>query len=242
MANYPDAKTFSNLLFAAQEAGADLIEVGLPFSDPIADGPTIQEAGQTAMRNDATVQNVFALLQELPDSFSVPLVIMSYANLFLQYGLDGFFETAARVGISGAVIPDLGLEESDPYREAAGKHGIDLIQFVTPTTHESRLAAIADKACGFIYLVSVTGVTGARPGKKDFDLQDQIENIRAATDKPICIGFGIATPVQAAAMSKLADGVIIGSAIIDLIKQHPISDVPAAVENFLRQVRDKIDS
>ncbi|TET36850.1 MAG: tryptophan synthase subunit alpha [Planctomycetota bacterium] len=242
MANYPDSETFSNLLIAAQKSGADLIEVGLPFSDPIADGPTIQEAGQVAIRNDATVQNVFDLLRDLPRSFSVPLMIMSYTNLFLQYGLDRFFETAARAGIRGAVIPDLSLEESGPYREAAGKHGIDLIQFVTPTTHKSRLAAVAETARGFIYLVSVTGVTGARPEKKDFGLQDQIENIRASTDMPVCIGFGIATPEQAAAMARLVDGVIIGSAIIDIIKQHPISDAPAAVENFLRQVRNKIDS
>jgi tryptophan synthase alpha chain len=240
MAFYPDRMTFRKLLLSAQEAGADLIEVGIPFSDPIADGPTIQEAGQVALSNGATLEKVLSLLTGMRKEVSVPLVVMSYANLLLRHGLDRFFKQAFSAGIRGAVIPDLILEESAHFKEAANRHGIELILFVAPTTPGERLKDIAEAAQGFIYLVSVTGVTGARPGRT-FSLRRYVSAVRKVTDTPVCVGFGIATPQQAASVAKVADGVIIGSALIEIMKQQD-KDVANAVGRFLKSVRKAIDT
>ncbi len=240
MAFYPDGPTFRNLLLAAQDAGADMIEVGIPFSDPIADGPTIQEAGQRALAGGASLGKALELLAGMRKQISVPLVIMSYANLLLQYGLDRFFSKAPRAGVGGVVIPDLILEESAPFREMADKHGIELIQFIAPTTAPGRLKDTANAARGFIYLISVTGVTGARP-TEDFSLKRHIDSIKKVTDVPVCVGFGIATPAQAASVAQISDGVIIGSALIEIVKRSRVN-AAKALARFLRSVRKAIDA
>jgi tryptophan synthase alpha chain len=240
MSFYPDEQTFRSLLLAAQEAGADIIEVGIPFSDPIADGLTIQEAGQTALSSGASPRRTLKLLRNMRKEISVPLVIMTYANLILQYEPDRFLKDASLAGAAGIVIPDLILEESVALKASANRHGIDLIQFIAPTTRTERLHHIAEAAQGFIYLVSVTGVTGARPGQ-NFDLKRYVRAIHKAANVPVCVGFGIATPAQAASVAEVADGVIIGSAIIQAIKKHKSNPVKAA-GRFLRKVRKAMDA
>lgn len=240
MAFYPNKAAFKRLLLSAQEAGADMIEIGIPFSDPIADGPTIQEAGQAALSNSATLDDVFSLLTDTRKKLSVPLIIMSYANLLLNHGLERFFKRAYIAGVRGVVIPDLIIEESLPFREAANNYGVKLVQFVTPTTPKMRLRQIAKTAQGFIYLISVTGVTGARPGKR-FDLRRLVKMVKRLTDTPVCVGFGIAEPEQAASVAKVADGIIIGSALIEIIKGNK-RDITGAVGRFLKSVRIAIDA
>ena len=239
MGFYPDSATFSELLLSTQDAGADIIEIGIPFSDPIADGPTIQDAGQTALAGGATTRKILNLLTELRGDISVPLVVMSYANLLLQFGLDGFFRKAHRAGVRGVVIPDLILEESASFRKAANRHHVDMIQLAAPTTPETRLKDIASAAQGFIYLISVTGVTGARPGKK-FALGKYVNAVRKLSQIPVCVGFGIATPAQAAGVARIADGVIIGSALIEIIRRNK-TRAAKAVGEFVATVRKAID-
>ena len=241
MAYYPSKRAFPDVLLAAQDAGADLIEIGIPFSDPIADGPAIERAGQIALAEGATVDRVFKTLSGINGKLAVPLVIMTYSNLLISHGVSTFFADARRAGALGAVIPDLGLEESPAFRDAARKHGIDLIQFVAPTTPKNRIGKIAKAADGFIYLVSVTGVTGARPGE-NFKLRDCIKAIRSAGDLPVCVGFGIATPRQAADVAKIADGVIIGSAIVSVASKCGQGRAGAMVGRFLKQIRTSMDS
>lgn len=241
MSFYPDGDAFKRLVLASQDAGADVIEVGVPFSDPIADGPAIQEAGNAALAQGATVGGVLKLLDELRDRLTVPLVIMTYANPILAYGTRRFFEDACKVGVRGAVIPDLSLEDSTVFGKAASNSGVDLIQFVAPTTPSERLGKIAKDSRGFTYLVSVTGVTGARPGE-GFRLGEYVKQVRSAIPLPVCVGFGIATPSQAAAVARFADGVIMGSALVGIIKEYGVTDAAKAAGAFLERVREAIDS
>jgi tryptophan synthase alpha chain len=240
MSFYPDRDTFRSLLLASQNAGADVIEVGVPFSDPIADGPAIQEAGQVALAQGATVEKALELLGELRGRLSVPLVVMTYANLVLVYGSERFFGDARDAGVRGAVIPDLSLEDSAEFAKAASKSGVDLIQFVAPTTPAERLVKIARRARGFTYLVSVIGVTGTRPGE-DFHLDEYVKRVRSAIALPVCVGFGIATASQAAAVAPTADGVIMGSALVELIRKHGTAGAVRAVGAFLKDARKAID-
>jgi len=240
MSFYPDGKTLKSLLLASQDAGADVIEVGVPFSDPIADGPAIQEAGEVALTRGATVEKVLELLGELHDRLSVPLVIMTYANPVLAYGTRRFFEDACKVGVRGAVVPDLSLEDSTVFSKAASNSGVDLIQFVAPTTPSERLGKIAKRARGFTYLVSVTGVTGARPGE-NFHLGKYVKQVRSAIPLPVCVGFGIAAPLQAAAVARFADGVIMGSALVETIRDYGAADAAHAVGAYLKNIRRAID-
>ncbi|MCX7704363.1 MAG: tryptophan synthase subunit alpha, partial [Planctomycetota bacterium] len=232
MAFYPDCRTFGNFLFSAQESGADIIEVGIPFSDPIADGSAIQEAGSIALSNGATVGRIFDLLQSLQSRLSIPLVIMSYVNLILRYGVRKFFESSSSCGIAGVVVPDLPVEESEEFKSAANGCGLDMIQFVAPTTSESRLPTIVKFAQGFVYLVSLTGVTGARESHK-FRINRYVKTVRRYTELPICVGFGIATPEQAAEVSRAADGVIVGSALVETVRRSKAS-AEREVGKFLR--------
>lgn len=240
MSHYPDKGTFRKLLLACRDAGADVIEVGVPFSDPIADGPTIQAAGQQALAKGASIESTLALLRDMRTQIGIPVVLMTYANLIFQQGIDRFFREASHAGIAGVVVPDIVLEESHLFSASARRYGISHIQFVSPTTPAKRLKDIAREAEGFIYLISVTGVTGARPGTS-FSLKKYVDSIRRLTDTPVCVGFGIAAPAQAAAVSRFADGAIIGSAIIEIIKRHK-TKTPKAVGSFLNNVRKAIDA
>ena len=199
-------------------AGADLVEIGIPFSDPIAEGPVIQEANIRALAAGATVEKLFALVEDLRKETAVPLVFLSYLNPVFRYGYDAFFRRCNGVGLDGIIIPDLPFEEQAEVRQAASKHGVDLISLIAPTSEE-RIQEIAKNASGFIYLVSSLGVTGVR-GEITTDLASIMAALRSVTKLPVAIGFGIHTPEQAAHMARIADGVIVGSAIVKIAAEH----------------------
>ena len=199
-------------------AGADLVEIGIPFSDPIAEGPVIQEANIRALAAGATVEKLFALVEDLRKETAVPLVFLTYLNPVFHYGYDAFFRRSGGAGLDGIIIPDLPFEEQGEVREAASKYGVDLISLIAPTS-EARIKEIAQAASGFIYLVSSMGVTGVR-GAITTDIDSIVAALRPVTTLPCAVGFGIHTPAQAAKMAHTADGVIVGSAIVKIIAEH----------------------
>lgn len=209
---YPDLPTSMDVLEALAKNGADLIEIGMPFSDPLADGPVIQQATQTALERGATTKQALAAVAELRKrGVSIPLALMGYYNPMLAYGLEKFVRDAADAGADGFIIPDLPPEEADEFTAVRG--GMPHITMLAPTTPAERMEQIARNAQGFIYLVSVTGVTGARTGLAE-GLADLVARVREHTTIPVCVGFGISTPEQAKAIGALADGVIVGSACV----------------------------
>jgi len=212
------------ILFALERAGADILELGVPFSDPMADGPTIQWAGQKALENGMTPPRLFDMVRRFASSASTPMVVMTYFNPILRMGLEAFAGRAADSGISGVIIPDLPPEEAKQWREAAMKHGLDTIFLVAPTTPASRIEWISSRSSGFLYYVSMTGVTGSAFEISD-NMLDQIRLARRASGLPVAVGFGISTPDQAARLAETADGVIVGSAMIRVVQAE---EKPAA--------------
>jgi len=213
-------------------AGADLIEIGIPFSDPIAEGPVIQEANIRALSNGATVEKMFTLVQDLRKETHVPIVFLTYLNPVFHYGYDAFFMKASLCGLDGIIIPDLPFEEQAEVWKASYQYGVDLISLIAPTS-EARVKEIAQNASGYIYLVSSMGVTGVR-SEITTDLASIIAAIRSVTKVPVAIGFGIHTPEQAAKMAHMADGVIVGSAIVKIIAEHGV----AAGQHIYRYVKE----
>ncbi|WP_010253949.1 tryptophan synthase subunit alpha [Treponema primitia] len=199
-------------------AGADLVEIGIPFSDPIAEGPVIQEANIRALSAGATVEKLFGLVKSLRAKTEVPLVFLTYLNPVFHYGYDAFFKRSRDAGLDGIIIPDLPFEEQAEVREAAVKYGIDIISLIAPTSR-SRIQEIAKAATGFIYLVSSMGVTGVRSEIRT-DLDSIVTAVRDVTKVPAAVGFGIHTPAQASQIGKIADGVIVGSAIVKIIAEY----------------------
>lgn len=216
MAGYPALDGSKKAILAAVEAGADLIELGIPFSDPLADGPVIQEAGKIALENGTTTDAVFDLVRALRDSSDAPIVLMTYYNLIFRYGLGRFAKRAAASGADGVIVPDLPPEESEPWRKAARAEGLDTVFLVAPTSTPKRIAMAAEASSGFVYCVSITGVTGER-AQLPANLVDFVEGVRAIADKPVAVGFGISNAEQARQVAEIADGVIIGSALVRLI-------------------------
>jgi tryptophan synthase alpha chain len=233
---YPDLDTSIDVIEALAKNGADLIEVGLSFSDPLADGPVIQQATQLALEKGITVKKSLAAVAELRKrGVTIPLILMGYFNPMLAYGLEKFIHDAREAGADGFIIPDLPLEEADEFYSMNGD--MPLIQMLTPTSPNERMELIARKAKGFIYLVSVTGVTGARSSISD-GLGDLIQRVREHTSVPVCVGFGISTPEQARQVGALADGVIVGSACVKVIGG---SDRPVeAAREFAREFRQAL--
>lgn len=214
---YPTLETSVDVIEALAKNGADLIEVGLPFSDPLADGPVIQRATQIALQNGMTVAKGLAALAELRRrGVTIPLVLMGYYNPLLAFGLERVAEEAAQAGANGFIVPDLPLEEAAEFEAATIKHHLPLIRMIAPTTPPERMKRLAVDAPGFLYLVSLTGVTGARTAIPA-GLPDFVAQVRALTTTPVCVGFGISTPEQAHAVGQLADGVIVGSACVKAI-------------------------
>ncbi|MDU4959598.1 MAG: tryptophan synthase subunit alpha [Sporomusaceae bacterium] len=222
----PDLAATRQLVLQMAASGADLIELGLPYSDPVADGPVIQQASLRALQGGVTTQAVLDLVAVLRQDTEIPLILMAYYNSLLQYGLERFAAAAAAAGVDGLIIPDLPLEESEELRQQTDAHGLDLIMLVAPTTPPARIARVAAASRGFLYCVSVTGVTGTRPAANE--LQAFLAEVRRQTCLPIAVGFGIATPEQAAAAAAAADGAIVGSAVISVLEQHLGSDTMAA--------------
>jgi len=219
-AGYPTIKDSLAVAESLARAGADVIEVGMPFSDPIADGPTIQRAGQRALDAGMDTKKYLLLCRQVSEKTGVPLVAMSYYNILLQYGLAEFASEAAECGVAGVIVPDLPVEESADLKAACKAAGLDLIFLVAPTTGDARLKAILKKASGFLYVVSLTGVTGARETLSD-DVRLMASKLKKKTKLPLCIGFGVKTPKQVAEAVKLGyDGVIVGSALIDVLEKN----------------------
>jgi len=233
----PNIEKTKEFVLQMINAGADLVEIGIPFSDPIAEGPVIQEANNRALNAGATVEKLFILVSDLRKETDVPFVFLTYVNPVFHYGYDAFFKRCADVGLNGIIIPDLPFEEQQPVREAAAKHGIDLISLIAPTSAK-RIKEIAKAASGFIYLVSSMGVTGVRSEIKT-DLASIITAIKSVTNVPVAIGFGIHTPEQAAQMSKIADGVIVGSAIVKIAAQYGVEAAPH-IYNYVKKMKDAI--
>jgi tryptophan synthase alpha chain len=231
MAGDPDISQTRAYILAMAEAGADLIEIGIPFSDPIAEGEIIQQANLRAFASGANIHAIFDMIQSLQGEITIPLVFMTYINPVLNYGYDLFFQKCVQCGVCGIIIPDLPFEEQNEVKAHTGKHGVELVTLIAPTSHE-RVARIAHGAEGFIYLVSSMGVTGVR-NQITTDISRMTGEIRRHTDIPVAVGFGIHTPEQAREISRHADGVIVGSAIVSIIGEHPGGALPRLTD-FVR--------
>ncbi len=241
-AGYPDEQTFLALLETAARAGCRVIEIGVPFSDPIADGPVIQESSQQVLAGGMTLRRALELTAEASARTDAALVMMGYVNPLLAMGLEEFAAAARQAGVAGVIVPDTPLEESADVRRALGDQGVALVDLVAPTSSEKRVGRIAAKATGFLYLVSMTGVTGAglAPGRQVADL---VARVRRRTDLPLYVGFGVSRADQAAAIVQHADGVIIGSALIRLIQAAPSgAEAVTRVEAFLGECLQAMNS
>lgn len=231
---YPDMDGCRKVLEAFVAGGADMIELGVPFSDPLADGPVVQGSTQKALDEGVTPDDVLALAGEF--SAHLPVVLLVYYNCVFAYGQERFVEAAAAAGVDGLIVPDLPVDEAEEFVDICRARGVDLILLVAPTTPEERIRMVAEKASGFIYCVSVTGVTGARTSLSE-ELPDFLGRIKAQTDVPLAVGFGVSSPEHAEVVAGYADGVIIGSRLIKMIAEAP--DLEAAcgeIERFLNEV------
>ncbi|MBQ6594525.1 MAG: tryptophan synthase subunit alpha [Clostridia bacterium] len=233
----PDVETTMACVREMVKSGADLIELGIPFSDPTAEGPVIQGANLRALTGGVTTDRIFEMVRELRGDVAVPMVFMTYANVVFSYGAERFISTCAGIGIDGLILPDLPFEEKEEFLAVCRAHGVALISLIAPTS-ANRVAMIAKEAEGFIYLVSSLGVTGVRSSITT-DLGPIIRTIRENTDVPCAVGFGISNPEQAKTMAKEADGVIVGSAIVKLIAQYG-KDAAAPVGAFVTEMKDAV--
>ena len=233
----PDLETTARVVRAAVANGADLIELGIPFSDPTAEGPVIQGANLRALEGGVTTDKVFDLVRDLRKDVTIPMVFMTYANVVFSYGAERFISTCREIGIDGLILPDLPYEEKEEFLPLCHQYDVDLISLIAPTS-ENRIAMIAKEADGFIYLVSSLGVTGVRSEIKT-DLESIVKVIRANTDTPVAIGFGISTPEQAAKMAGISDGAIVGSAIIKILAQYG-RDAAPHVGEYVKSMKDAI--
>ena len=233
----PDLETTANIVRAMAEAGADLIELGIPFSDPTAEGPVIQSANVRALSAGTTTDRIFDLVQDLRKDVTIHMVFMTYANVVFSYGAEKFISTCQEIGIDGLILPDIPYEEKDEFDPICKRYGVDLISMVAPTS-EDRIAMVAKEASGFIYVVSSLGVTGVR-SEITTDIGAMVELIRANSSCPCAVGFGISTPEQAKKMAGLADGAIVGSAIVKLIAQYGREAVPY-VADYVKQMKEAV--
>lgn len=214
----PSAECTIKYILEMEKAGADLIEIGIPFSDPTAEGVVIQEASLRALKGGMTTEGVFQIVEEVRKKSQVPLALMTYLNPVFHYGYEAFFSRCQSLGVDGIIVPDLPFEEKREAEEVAVRFGVDVVSLIAPTSKE-RIRLIAKEAKGFIYVVSSMGVTGVR-SQITTDIAGMVKEIRAVTDTPCAIGFGISTPEQAAEMAGYADGVIVGSAIVKQIEKY----------------------
>lgn len=233
----PDLETTLKVVREAAANGADLIELGIPFSDPTAEGPVIQEANLRALTAGTTTDKVFDLVREIRKDVTIPMVFMTYANVIFSYGAEKFISTCQEIGIDGLILPDLPYEEKEEFLPLCKKYDVDLVSMIAPTS-EKRIAMIAKEAEGFIYLVSSLGVTGTRTEFKT-DLGAIVDVIRENTETPVAIGFGISTPEQAEKMAKISDGAIVGSAIIKILAEYG-KDAPKYVGEYVKSMKDAV--
>ena len=233
----PVFETTAAAVPAAVTNGADLIELGIPFSDPTAEGPVIQGANLRALTGGVTTDKIFAFVKELRKDVTVPMVFMTYANVIFSYGAGRFLSACQEIGIDGLILPDLPFEEKDEFLPVCREYGVDLISLIAPTS-ENRIAMIAKEAEGFLYIVSSLGVTGTRSEIKT-DLESIIKVVRENTDIPCAIGFGISTPEQAKKMADISDGAIVGSAIIKILEQYG-KEAPSHIGAYVKSMKDAL--
>lgn len=234
MAGFPSLPASKAALALAIKLGCRLIEIGIPFSDPLADGPTIQHASEIALAEQTTTDSVFELINELHQKQPFLPVVMVYYNLVYHYGLQRFAAKASASGVKGVIIPDLTVEESEEWLTVARPYQLDTIFLAAPTSTTARLRLIAEKSSGFIYAVSLTGVTGARK-ELPANLSDFLKNLKQVSNLPVAVGFGISRPEQIKQVLKKADGAVVGSALIDIITKHK-DDYLSVLENYLLEM------
>ena len=233
----PSLEVTEQLIYAMEEAGADLIELGIPFSDPTAEGPVIQAANVRALSGGVTTDKIFDMVKRLRQNTKIPMVFMTYANVVFSYGPERFIQKAASLGMDGLILPDVPFEEKEEFDSVCKKYGLDLISLIAPTSHE-RITQIAKEAEGFVYCVSSLGVTGMR-STITTDIGAMVQLVKAAKDIPCAVGFGISTPEQAAAMAAKSDGAIVGSAIVKLCGQYKEACVPY-VKEYVKSMKDAV--
>lgn len=233
----PDLDTTKKIVRSMAANGADLIELGIPFSDPTAEGPVIQAANLRALSGHVTTDKIFDMVRELRKDITIPMVFMTYANVVFSYDADKFISTCAEIGIDGLILPDLPYEEKGEFDDICKEYGIDLISLIAPTS-ANRVAMIAREASGFIYIVSSLGVTGVR-SEINTDIASLVKLVRENTSVPCAVGFGISTPEQAAKMAGISDGAIVGSAIIKLVAQYG-KDAAEPVGKYVKSMKDAL--
>lgn len=234
----PDIETTERLISEMEKDGVDLIELGIPFSDPTAEGPVIQGANIRALSKGITTDKIFDMVKRVRKTVKIPLVFMTYANVVFSYGTERFVKNAAEAGVNGLILPDVPYEEKDEFAVPCEKGGLDFISLIAPTS-ENRIASIAKDAKGFVYCVSSLGVTGVRTAITS-DIGGMVSIVRSVSDIPIAVGFGISTPEQAADMAAKSDGIIIGSAIVKIIAQYGADSVKPVGE-YVKSIRAAID-
>jgi len=240
MAGDPNVETTERLVLELESAGADLIELGVPFSDPIADGPVIQRADERALKQSTSLRVILAMVARLRERTDAPLILMTYENPVCKYGERRFVEDAVKAGVDGVIVPDLPMEEAGPLHNQCRKHGLDLIFLAAPTSPAARLKKIAELSRGFVYYVSMTGITGANLGDLT-DVRSHVAMIKQYTDKPVLVGFGISTPEQARRIAGIADGVVVGSAVVKVIEEQAGSPAGTAkVMELVQALKDAV--
>ncbi|MCX5821930.1 MAG: tryptophan synthase subunit alpha [Deltaproteobacteria bacterium] len=237
----PDLEATEKLIPALEAAGVDIVEIGVPFSDPTADGPVIQAASQRALKRGATLEKILAMISELRRTSGIPIVLFGYYNPILSYGPERFAADAAASGVDGILVVDLPPEEADELRRFTDPAGLAFITLIAPTTDPKRARKILRRATGFVYYISVTGVTGTAVPRPD-DVRRDVKRLKEMTALPVVVGFGISTPAQAATIAPLADGVVVGSALVRLIGDKGGSgDLIPAAASFAAEIRQAID-
>lgn len=236
-AGYPNLKVTEKLILAFYRIGVDIIELGVPFSDPLADGPIIQESSQRALKNNVHLADILNLVKRVRKNINLPICLMTYYNPIFCFGEKKFIDKALKSGVDGVIIPDLPPEEGFTFTKYANKAGIDTIFFLSPTSTQKRIKFISRVSKGFIYYVSLTGVTGPRK-TLPLDLEKNLKIIKRHTHKPVCVGFGVSTPGQVSQINKVADGVIVGSSIVKKIKENiGKPDIIRRVTNFVSSLK-----
>ena len=235
---YPDIKATPRIAATLAECGCDIIELGIPFSDPLADGATIQKASHRALQQGTTPQVCLDVARQLRQEMAIPLVFMTYYNPVLNFGLEAFCRGCTRAGINGLIVPDLPPEEGEELETMTRKHNLDLIYLLAPTSTEARIATVAARSRGFIYLVSLAGVTGARD-TLPLELESFVKRVRIKAKQPLCVGFGVSTAEHAKRVASIADGVIVGSRLMQLIEEDTSL---ASLKSFVSSLRQALDS
>ena len=240
MAGDPSIEKTKEIIFALEDGGADIIELGVPFSDPLADGPTIQKASERALACNTTLDKVLSLVADVRKSSEIPIVIMTYYNIIFKYGEERFVDEATARGVDGVIVPDLPPEEAKDFIRFSRAKGLDTIFLLAPTSTERRISLISKKSTGFIYYVSLTGVTGVRQ-EISKSIGPMVKKIKGCTNKPVAVGFGISTPSQASEVARYSDGIVVGSAIVKIIGELSNDEtLSSSIKSFVKSIKDQL--